>query len=202
MRVGGIILCGGQSKRMGRPKAWLPFGAETMLARLTRILGQGVAPIVVVGARGQALPRLPSAVVRVEDEQVARGPLQGLHAGLEALGDQVDAAFVSGCDAPFLRSALIQRLVDLMGDASICVPHTGGFHHALAAVYRVEVAVTVQQLLEANNLQVSLLFDRVPTRIVEANELVDIDPTLQSLRNCNTLEEYERALREIESAIR
>ena len=34
MDVGGIVLCGGQSSRMGRPKAWLPFGNETMLERL------------------------------------------------------------------------------------------------------------------------------------------------------------------------
>ena len=30
LKVGGIVLCGGQSKRMGRPKAWLPFAGEAV----------------------------------------------------------------------------------------------------------------------------------------------------------------------------
>ncbi len=48
--AGGIVLCGGQSKRMGRPKAWLPFGGETMLERVVRLLSEVVHPIVVVAA--------------------------------------------------------------------------------------------------------------------------------------------------------
>ncbi len=42
--AGGIVLCGGQSKRMGRPKAWLPFGGETMLQRVVRVLAEVVHP--------------------------------------------------------------------------------------------------------------------------------------------------------------
>ena len=33
MNVAGIVLCGGRSSRMGRPKAWLPFAGELMLPR-------------------------------------------------------------------------------------------------------------------------------------------------------------------------
>ena len=36
MRVGGILLCGGQSLRMGEPKAWLPFGEERLLDVMRR----------------------------------------------------------------------------------------------------------------------------------------------------------------------
>ena len=58
-RVGGIILCGGQSKRMGRPKAWLPFGDELMLPRVARLLREAVEPVVVVAAPGQDLEHIP-----------------------------------------------------------------------------------------------------------------------------------------------
>ena len=50
MKVGGVILCGGRSSRMGRPKALLPFGEETLLTRMVRILSGVVDPIVVVAA--------------------------------------------------------------------------------------------------------------------------------------------------------
>ena len=53
MKVGGIVLCGGQSTRMGRPKAWLPFAGELMLQRVLRLLGTVVQPIVVVAAPEQ-----------------------------------------------------------------------------------------------------------------------------------------------------
>jgi molybdopterin-guanine dinucleotide biosynthesis protein A len=70
----------------------------------------------------------------------------------------------------------------------------GEDHHPLAAVYRVEVVEAVQRLLAANQLRPVFLFDEVPTRVVLAEELVDVDPTLQSFRNLNTPEDYQQAL--------
>src|SRR6516164_2728001 len=146
MIVGGIVLCGGQSRRMGRPKGWLPFGGELMLPRVVRLLGQAVAPLVVVAAPGQDVPSLQSDIAIVRDEETGRGPLQGLAAGLEALRGRADAAYVSSCDVPFLRPAFVRRLIDLLGDHHICVPRVGEYHHPLAAVYRVEVADAVARL--------------------------------------------------------
>src|SRR5579871_3686754 len=97
-RIGAIVLCGGKSSRMGRPKAWLPFGPELMLQRVVRILSEVVSPVVVVAAQGQDIPHLPPAVEIARDEHEALGPLAGLAAGLDALGSRVDAAYVSSCD--------------------------------------------------------------------------------------------------------
>lgn len=194
MKVGGVILCGGQSKRMGRPKAWLPFGPETLLQRVARLMGEVVEPLVVVAAPGQDIPELPAAVDIVRDEEQGRGPLQGLLAGLEGLRGKADAAYVSSCDVPFLRPAFIRRLIDLIGEQWICVPRVGEYHHPLAAVYRLEVVDIVRRLLAADRLRPFFLFEAAPTRVVEADELNASDPTFVSLRNLNTPEEYEKAL--------
>src|SRR5262249_16602772 len=138
-RVGGVVLCGGQSSRMGRPKAWLPFGDELMLPRVVRLLAEVVSPIVVVAAPGQDIPSLPAEIAIVRDAKGGRGPLQGLAAGLEALCGRADAAYVSSCDVPFLRPDFIRRLIELLGEWLICVPEVGGYRHPLAAVYRIEV---------------------------------------------------------------
>jgi molybdopterin-guanine dinucleotide biosynthesis protein A len=196
MKVGGIVVCGGQSKRMGRPKAWLPFAGEIMLPRVLRLLGEVVSPLVVVAAPGQDLPPLPPDVDVARDEENGRGPLQGLAAGLKALKGRADAAYASSCDVPFLQPALVRRMIELLGDKQVCAPHVEGYHHPLAAVYRLEIAEAVDRLLAEGRLRPVFLFDLAPTRVVHASELVDVDPTFQTLRNLNTPEDYEAALRE------
>lgn len=194
MKVGGIVLCGGQSKRMGRPKAWLPFGGELMLPRVVRLLGEVLQPIVVVAAPDQEVPPLPAEIKVVRDQEKGRGPLQGLAAGLAALHGDAVAAYLSSCDVPFLRPGFVRRLIDLLGDDMICVPRVGDYHHPLAAVYRLDVRQTVAGLLAENRLRPFFLFDAVPTRIVEADEFANVNRSLQSLRNLNTPEEYEAAV--------
>src|SRR5262249_53639943 len=181
MRVGGVVLCGGESRRMGRPKAWLPFGDEVMLPRVVRLLGEAVSPIVVVAAPGQDVPPLPEGVDVVRDEERGRGPLQGLAAGLAALEGKADAADLSSCDVPLLQPAFVRRLIELLGDTDICVPRVGDYHHPLAAVYRVGVAGAVHRLLAEGRLRPVFLFEVVPTRVVGAAELADADPTFQTL---------------------
>jgi molybdenum cofactor guanylyltransferase len=196
LKTAGIILCGGQSRRMGRAKAWLPFGDELMLPRVVRILGTVAQPLVVVAAPTQEVPPLPPSVAIVRDSQPGRGPLEGLSAGLAALRNTRKATFLTSCDAPFLQPAFVTRMAELLGKHMICVPRVGGFFHPMAAVYRVEVYDAIQRLLAAGRLRPVFLFEELATRIVEAHELADIDPALQSLRNLNSPEDYEAALHE------
>src|SRR4051812_13474329 len=116
MRIGGVILCGGKSSRMGYPKALLPFGPELMLQRVVRLLSEVVSPIVVVAAPRQDLPPLPAAVAVAHDEQEGRGPLQGLLAGLSLLGTLVDAAYVTSCDVPLLEAQFVRQMIACLGD--------------------------------------------------------------------------------------
>jgi molybdopterin-guanine dinucleotide biosynthesis protein A len=185
---------------MGRPKAWLPFGDELMLPRVVRILSEVVQPIVVVAAPGQELPPLPRDVLVVRDAAEGRGPLQGLAAGLQALQGKAESAYASSCDVPFLRSSFVRRVAELRGDHDICVPMVDDYHHPLAAVYRIDVLTIVQRLLAENRLRPIFLFDAVSTRVLSAEELVDVDPDFQSLRNLNTPADYESALQELSNS--
>ncbi|MHB8969576.1 MAG: molybdenum cofactor guanylyltransferase [Pirellulaceae bacterium] len=196
MVVGGMILCGGASRRMGQSKATLPFGTETMLARVLRLLGEVVEPRLVVAAPSQELPALPAAVRIVRDRTTGRGPLEGLYCGLSALGTQVDAAYVSGCDVPLLRPQFIRRMIELLGEHDVVVPVEGQFHHPLAAVYRTRIVDTLASLLARDELRMNGFYSQVSTRYVEVDTLRDVDPDLESLLNTNRLEDYARALRQ------
>ena len=181
---------------MGVPKATLPFGPETMLQRVVRLLGAAVSPIVVVAAREQSLPELPAGISVARDEREQRGPLEGLRAGLKALPDSVDAAYITSCDVPLLEPAFVTRMLELLGDHDIAVMEIDGFPHPLSAVYRRNTLPHVEALLEKDKLRPVFLFDMVRTRRVLPQEMLSADPQLRTLRNLNTREDYLAALSE------
>ena len=196
MNTGGIVLCGGGSRRMGAAKASLPFGPETMLQRVVRLAGEVVRPVVVVAAAGQELPELPPTVNIVRDRQPDRGPLEGLAAGLRALAEEVDAAFVTACDVPLLNPALIRRMIELSAGFDAAVPQIDGFDHPLAAVYGAHLLPQIETLLATDRLRPAFLLDQVNTRRITTAELVIADPGLRSLVNVNSPADYEAALTE------
>jgi molybdopterin-guanine dinucleotide biosynthesis protein A len=181
---------------MGVPKATLAFGPETMLQRVVRLLGTVVEPIVAVAARDQLLPDLPQDVIITRDEREQRGPLEGLRAGLKAVPDSVDVAYVTSCDVPLLVPGFVLRMIDLMGEHDIAVMEIDGFPHPLSAVYRRKVLPKVESLLDADKLRPVFLFDAVRTRRVKPEEMVSVDPELRTLRNLNTRDDYLAALSE------
>ena len=192
---GGIVLCGGKSSRMGTSKALLPFGHETMLQRVVRILGDLVAPIVVVAAAGQELPPLPPGIIFTHDEQPGRGPLEGLRAGLKALPEDVDAAYVTSCDVPLLEPGFVTEMFDLARGHDVAVMEIDGFPHPLSAIYRRATLPFIEGLLAQDRLRPVFLYDLVKTRRVRPDEIT-ADPELRTLRNLNTRDDYERALRD------
>ncbi|WP_437570646.1 molybdenum cofactor guanylyltransferase [Sorangium sp. So ce542] len=205
--LAGVVLCGGQSRRMGRPKAWLPFGGEALLQRVVRRLGEAAWPIAVVAAPGQALPPLPDGVLLVRDPVEGRGPMQGIAAGLDAVAPLAARAVVTSTDAPFLHPAFVRRLAELQaGGHAIAMPQADGRHHPLAAVYACAVRAEAAALLAEGQLRLTSLLARArtlvagPALLLEDPALRAADPELRSLRNVNTPEEYAAALRELSGA--
>jgi len=193
MAEAGIVLCGGKSTRMGSSKALLPFGSETMLQRVVRLLGEVVSPMVVVAAVDQEMPALPRDVIIARDEREARGPLEGLRAGLKALPTDVERAYVTSCDVPLLIPNFVRQMLDLSRGYDVAVMEIDGFTHPLSAVYRRATLPFVDDLLAQDRLRPVFLFEAVKTRRVRPEEMT-ADPELRTLRNLNTPEDYERAL--------
>jgi molybdopterin-guanine dinucleotide biosynthesis protein A len=179
---------------MGRPKAMLPFGDEILLRRAVRQLADVVATVVVVAAPEQALPELDRTIRLVRDRCPGRGPLEGLRVGLAAIQPDAEAAFVTGCDFPFLAPAFVHRLLDLLGQNDIAVPKDSQRYHPLAAVYRTRVIPHIDMLLARNRLRPVHLFPLVRTLEVPVEHLRDVDPELATLTNLNYPEDYGKAL--------
>lgn len=189
-----VVLCGGESTRMGRPKALLPFGGETLLARVLRACAAACGELVVVAAREQELPGLPPGATVVRDEVPRSGPLEGLAVGLAAA--RAPAAFCTPCDVPFLRPALVERLFDALGGAAAAQAEVDGFPQPLLAVYRTSLAGKAARLVREDRRRVIFLVEGERVVRLPAGEVRAADPDLASFRNCNTPGEYDAALRD------
>ncbi|MBV9415673.1 MAG: molybdenum cofactor guanylyltransferase, partial [Solirubrobacterales bacterium] len=200
-QAAAIVLAGGKSSRMGSPKAALEWHGSTLLRRVTGIVARSVdGPVVVVSAPGQALPSLDGAVEVVADEREGRGPLQGLAAGLGAVGDRAEVAYVSSTDVPLLHPAFVRRVVGALDDqVDVVLPEVGGYRQPLSAAYRTSLLSTVEQLIQADRMRPAFLFER--SRVLHIGEadllrngaLARLDPALASVSNLNEPADYERA---------
>jgi molybdopterin-guanine dinucleotide biosynthesis protein A len=197
----GIVLAGGRSSRMGSPKAALEWHGSTLLRRITGIVGRSVdGPVVVVRAPGQELPTLPDNVEIVEDAREGRGPLQGLAAGLAAVREQANVAYLSSTDVPFLHPRFIRRVLGALDDdTDVVLPHVGGFPQPLAAAYRTELVDVVERLIAEDRMRPAFLFEACRVRrldgpmLLEDPALAALDPDLDSVLNLNEPGDYEAA---------
>jgi molybdopterin-guanine dinucleotide biosynthesis protein A len=203
MDAAAIVLAGGRSSRMGSPKAALEWHGSTLLRRVTGIVARAVAPgpVVVVSAPGQTLPALDRDVEVVPDEREGRGPLQGLAAGLAAVGDRARVAYVSSTDVPLLHPAFVRRVLGALDDGvDVVLPDVGGYRQPLSAAYRVALLGTVEQLIAADRMRPAFLFERsrvlhlTESDLLQDRALARLDPQLSSVSNLNEPADYERAL--------
>jgi len=187
--LSGVVLAGGQSRRMGTDKAALPFGDATLLERVLRAVGACCRQVVVVTSGSRPYPGL--AVPVVVDRWPGRGPLAGIEAGLRAC--PTPYAAVVACDLPFLRPRLLCGLAEAARGVQAAVPVTDR-PHPLCAVYRRDAAGVADEVLQAGGGSVRDLLGRLRVRYVPEDVLRRWDPELASLVNVNTPEEYAQAL--------
>ena len=185
-----VVLTGGKSSRMGRPKALLPFDGEPLIVHIVRHLKRVFAETVVVAAPEQELPLLPVALVR--DQVAYQGPVSGIYRGLKAATKEV--CFVTSCDAPFLDLALISHLLSEISDCDVVVPFWQERFQPLHAVYRRSVAPLLHEQLERGELRPIFLYDKVRTRKVHEDEIRTLDPEGMSFLNMNSPADYDSAL--------
>jgi molybdopterin-guanine dinucleotide biosynthesis protein A len=198
-RAAGIVLAGGRSTRMGRPKAGLAWEGTTLLGAVVTALAPVVARVIVVRAPGQELPALPAGILVTEDQVAGRGPLEGIRAGMSAAGDH-PRVVVAAVDLPFLGPALVARLLAaLTGDADAAVPVVGGRPQPLLAAYRTVLLPEVARLLDAGERRAGALLEGRRVAWLDEAALRDdpavraADPGLAGVRDVDTPQDYRAA---------
>ncbi len=193
MNVTGIILAGGGSRRLGRDKASEPVDGRPLLQWVAERLEQAAAEIVVVKAAGQRLPsiatRTPLKVT--EDILPGRGPLAGIHSGLQSASHELSIAV--GCDMPLLCVPLLRRLCELAEGYDVVMPTRGGQPQPLHAVYRRSCVAAMEKELRAGRHRVISFLGAIRVRYVGEEEWASYDGEGLSFFNVNTEEDLRQA---------
>ncbi len=188
IELGGIVLAGGMSSRMGRDKASLPWGESdllnTVLARLATVCGE----LIVVSnvPREILLPNVKMA----RDKYEKCGPLAGMQAGLTIASN--DYNFIAACDMPYLNAAAAAYV----GSASIgydaAVPFIDGHFNPLHGVYHRACLPYIERLLEQKSYCILDFYHEINLRRITAEELRQFDNELKMLSNINTPEDLNK----------
>ncbi|MDP7733795.1 molybdenum cofactor guanylyltransferase [Mycobacterium paragordonae] len=189
--LAGVVVAGGESRRMGRDKATLPLpgGTGTMVERVVDVVSQRCSPVYVMAAPGQPLPALPVQILR--DEVRGLGPLPATGRGLRAAAAAgARYAFVAAVDMPSLTVDLIEELFRLAVEtnAEVVMPWDGRSHY-LAAIYRTDLADRIDTLVAAGARKMSDLIDASDAQQIVLTES-------EALTNVNTADDLRTPVRQ------
>ncbi len=185
----GIVLSGGENRRMGTDKAFLKVAGAPLIEHVLRSLKDVFQDIIIVTNAPQRYAAYGVQVV--SDALETRGPLTGIYSGLLKSSDEYN--FVVACDMPFLNSRLISYMAGLAEGYDIVVPSMGGLLEPLHAVYRRQLIAVIEQEIRKNKRRIRDIFGRARVRYVTEDEIDRFDPVRKSFKNLNTPEEYEEA---------
>jgi molybdopterin-guanine dinucleotide biosynthesis protein A len=189
--MNGIVLCGGENRRMGGNKAFLDFAGKPLIERIIATLRTVCRDVIVVANEPELYAAYGARVVA--DAVPVKGSLVGVYSGLK--NSPADLNFIVACDMPFLNSAVISFLAGLANeDIDAVVPMVADRCEPLHAVYRRSALAVIEDQIERRNLRISDALARMRVRYVPQQEVSCFDPMLQSFRNINTPQEYQEAL--------
>jgi molybdenum cofactor guanylyltransferase len=200
LSASAIILAGGQSRRMGKPKATLMFGNSTILERLIAELDRDFDDILIIAAPAQSegfpierlLRTAPRSMHLLRDWTAYQGAAVALAQGLAAAA--YDVAFVCSCDLPLLRAEVVRALYRMLNGYEAVIPEIGGKPQPLCAVYRRSVVPVIEKQLASGERRLTRITAGLRAHRPGELQLREIDPDLRSFMNVNTPEDYNRAL--------
>lgn len=183
-----IILAGGESKRMGRPKHLLntPHGVTITEHLISRLSPMFTETLVV----GRDLATHNSSSLRaIEDICVARSPLVGIYSGLLAANS--DLSFVLACDMPFVRASLVKHILSRSSGVDVCVPIVNGYYEPLCAAYRRSAIPAIAAAIGRGMLKVTAPYTDLNLQKLSEGELRRFDHDLVSFTNLNVPRQLE-----------
>lgn len=187
-----VIQAGGESRRMGRDKALIPFLGRPLIERVIARLRPVADELLVIANHTEGYPDLGVRIF--SDLKPGRGALGGQYTAL-AVSRQPLVAVVA-CDMPFVNSDLLayqrDRLVENQMD--IAIPQNEGYMEPFHAVYRRATCLApAAAALEAGAWRADAWYSQVQLCPISPAEVARYDPDGVAFFNVNTLEDLAQA---------
>jgi molybdenum cofactor guanylyltransferase len=182
--ITGLILAGGQGRRMGGvDKGLQPFRGRPMVAHVVERLAPQVAEILINANRNpQEYARFGHRVIADEIEGFA-GPLAGFERGLAHAAHPL--VVTAPCDSPFLPSDLVARMhaALMSANAQLAVAKTADQAHPVFSLMRRDVHPSLRDFLSSGQRKIDKWYAAL--KVVE----VAFDDEADAFLNINTREE-------------
>lgn len=187
----GLVLAGGRSSRMGRPKWALEYHGEPHALYLSRLLAPHCERVFLsINAEQRGEPAL-SGNPHVVDRFLGMGPLGGI---LTAMTAYPDAGWlVLACDLPFVTNRTIERLLSerapLRFATSYRSPHDG-LPEPVCTIYEAKARLRLFQVLALGhdcprkmllNSRIELVTSLDEDELVNANHEIDYEQALSRM---------------------
>jgi len=186
--VSSFITAGGRSSRMGTDKSWLELDGRPMIQHVIAAVTPLTNSVAII-ANQPEYKRLGYPVFR--DTNIGIGPLEAIRIALS--NTSTPRVILVACDLPLVTTDLFRFLLEASERHHATVPvGPDGKLEPLCAIYHREALSAVNELIEAGQGKIRLVFDRVPTRIIEFDELAHFADSHLFFENVNTPEDYSR----------
>ena len=185
--MNAVILVGGKSSRMGTNKAFLELKGKTFIELQIELLREMFDEISISANTPSEYEYLNLPIFK--DIYPGKGPLGGIYTSL--INSSSLHTFMLACDMPFVGPELIKHLKDLTKEYDVVIPKSENGLEPLHAFYSKNCIEPIKRELDENNLRIRSFFPQVSVKIVELDSLASSDHFKNSIKNLNTMADYE-----------
>ena len=199
-RVTVVIQAGGESRRMGRSKATVPFDGRPLICRLVERLAPAADELIITTNEAENLGFLaeqyPDLDIKlVSDAFDFRGALPGLFTALQAASNPFVA--VVACDMVFASASLVvaESIAMAETDADVVVPVNQHGYEPFHAMYRRSGCLgAVRRALDRGEKRAQSFFDDDEVTVLEFAQarVLEVEPRGGCFINANTPDELKR----------
>lgn len=195
MNLDCILLAGGQSKRMGRDKAFLPFDNETFLRNILETLDNVCQKIIIVVNKDFSLYEnqikdLSSNIILTRDINPYEGPLNGVISAKDYIKN--DSVFIATCDTPIISTKIIKFLYENIEDYDTIIPNIDGKYQFLNTIYKKDSLEKAKQIYNSGIKSLKKWVDSLNKKIINKDILKKIDNNLLMYESINTPKDYKK----------
>jgi molybdenum cofactor cytidylyltransferase len=198
--MGIVILAGGQSSRLGRPKQLLQFNGMTLLEKVAAeaLDMKNIPVLIVLGAHGEEIKSgfQVQGIEWVMNEHWQEGMASSLRSGIETMQQQhpqVDGILFLVCDQPYLETGLLEALVALQQEKDL---------PAAASSYGGKLGTPALFHQSVFPRLLSLRGDTGARKLLESMEgEVAVMPFDKGIEDIDTLQDYEKLKGDLKNSV-